>query len=84
MNHRSERPSAPFTASERDLLRRELCSHFGQDPLVADGIFLRTWRAGEHKGQPKIPPPVRTMLDAVWSRYAPAVVGLAPSSPPPD
>ena len=63
MNHRSERPSAPFTASERDLLRRELSRHFGEDPLVADGIFLRTWRAGEHKGQPKIPPPVRTMLE---------------------
>ena len=55
MNDRSERPSAPFTASER--------RHFGEDPLVADGIFLRTWRAGEHKGQPKIPPPVRTMLE---------------------
>ena len=63
MSHRSERLAAPFTASERDLLRRELCRHFGDDPEVADGIFLRTWRAGERKGQPKIPPPVRTMLE---------------------
>ena len=63
MSHRSDRPAALFTASERDLLRRELCRHFGEDPLVADGIFLRTWRAGERKGQPKIPPPVRTMLE---------------------
>jgi hypothetical protein len=56
------RPPAPFTAPERDLLRRELCRHFGQDPVITDGIFLRTWRAGERKGQPKIPPAVQTML----------------------
>jgi hypothetical protein len=53
----------PFTAAERDLLRRELCRHFGQDPLIADGLFLRTWRGGERRGQPKIPPAVQTMLD---------------------
>ena len=31
-----------FTAKERDLIRRELCRHFGQDPRIADGIFLRS------------------------------------------
>ena len=46
MSDRSERPASPFTAAERELLRRELCRHFGQDPRVADGIFLRTWRVG--------------------------------------
>ena len=56
-------PAAPFTAPERDLLRRELCRHFGEDPLVADGIFLRIWRGGERRGQPKIPPTVQTMLE---------------------
>lgn len=35
---------SPFTVPERELLRRELCRHFGEDPLIADGIFLRTWR----------------------------------------
>jgi hypothetical protein len=59
----SDRPAAPFTAPERDLLRRELCRHFGEDPLVADGIFLRTWRGGERRGQPKIPPAVQSMLE---------------------
>jgi hypothetical protein len=54
---------SPFTAAERDLLRRELCRHFGQDPVIADGIFLRTWRTGERRSQPKIPPAVQTMLD---------------------
>ena len=56
-------PPAPFTAPERDLLRRELCRHFGQDPSIADGIFLRTWRGGERRNQPKIPPAVQTMLE---------------------
>jgi hypothetical protein len=37
---------SPFTAPERELLRREFCRHFGQDPAIADGIFLRTWRGG--------------------------------------
>ena len=63
MSRRSDRPATPFTAPERDLLRRELCRHFGEDPLVADGIFLRTWRGGERRNQPKIPPAVQTMLE---------------------
>ena len=41
----------PFTAAERALLRRELGRHFGQDPRIADGLFLRTWRGGERRGQ---------------------------------
>ena len=53
----------PFTAVERDLLRRELCRHFGQDPVIADGIFLRTWRTGERRSQPKIPPAAQSMID---------------------
>lgn len=57
------RPPHLFTASERDLIRRELGMHFGQLPSVADGLFLRTWRGGPHAGQPKLPPPVRTMLE---------------------
>ena len=54
---------SPFTAAERDLLRREFCRHFGEYPRIADGIFLRTWRGGERRGQPKIPPAVQTMLE---------------------
>src|SRR5947209_6064138 len=62
MSRRSD-PPVPFTAPERDLLRRELCRHFGEDPRVADGIFLRTWRGGERRNEPKIPPAVQTMLE---------------------
>ena len=56
-------PAAAFTAPERELIRRELHPRFGQEPLVADGIMLRTWRGGPNAGQPKIPPAVRTMLE---------------------
>jgi hypothetical protein len=56
-------PTSSFTAPERELLRRELCRHFGQDPVIADGIFLRTWRTGERRNQPKIPPAVQSMIE---------------------
>jgi hypothetical protein len=36
---------------------------FGQDPDLANGLFLRTWRAGPQKDQPKIPKAIQTMLD---------------------
>jgi hypothetical protein len=38
--------SSSFTPRERELIRREFCRHFGQDPAIADGIFLRTWHSG--------------------------------------
>ncbi|RYF24007.1 MAG: hypothetical protein EOO77_01055 [Oxalobacteraceae bacterium] len=44
-----------FTPAERDFIRREFCTHFSSYPTLADGIFLRTWRAGPQKGQLKIP-----------------------------
>ena len=55
--------AAAFTAPERDLIRRELHPRFGQDPAVADGIMLRTWRGGPNAGQPKVSPAVRSMLE---------------------
>ena len=56
-------PAAGFTAPERELVRREFCQHFGSYPLVADGILLRTWRGGPQAGEPKLPPPVKTMIE---------------------
>ena len=47
--------TSSFTPAERDFIRREFCMHFSSYPALADGIFLRTWRAGPQKGQPKIP-----------------------------
>src|ERR687886_1823523 len=57
------RPSSPFTQQERDLIRLEMGMRFGQYPELANGLFLRTWRGGPHKGEPKIPKVIQGMLD---------------------
>ena len=57
------RSASPFTQQERDLIRLELMPRFGQDPDLANGLFLRTWHSGPQKGQPKIPKAIQTMLD---------------------
>ena len=36
---------------------------FRRGSEIADGIFLRTWRGGEKRNQPKISPAVQTMLE---------------------
>jgi hypothetical protein len=36
---------------------------FGQYPELANGLFLRTWHSGPHKGEPKIPKAIQTMID---------------------
>ncbi len=51
-----------FTLPERALLRHEFFVRFGQAPLLADGIRLRSWRTGPHAGQPKLPPAVASMI----------------------
>ena len=62
MHSRLERPPSPFTAPERDLIRRELGVRFTTYPSIADGILLRTWRAGPQAGQPKLPPAIQSMV----------------------
>src|SRR3954462_7885092 len=57
------RSASSFTQQERDLIRLELMPRFGQEPDLANGLFLRTWRAGPQKDQPKIPKAIQTMLD---------------------
>ena len=45
------------------MIRREMGLHFGQYPRLADGLLLRTWRGGPHKGEPRLPPAVGSMLE---------------------
>jgi hypothetical protein len=52
-----------FTAGERDYIRRELDMFFSTLPRVADGFHFKTWRGGPLAGQPKVPPPARSLLD---------------------
>ena len=55
--------SADFSLAEREYIRRELDQFFSTLPSVAEGFQLRTWRGGEQKGQPKLPPPAKTLVD---------------------
>lgn len=55
--------TSSFITSERELIRREMGQRFGSFPCLADGIWLRAWRTGERKGQPKISPALQTMMD---------------------
>jgi hypothetical protein len=57
------RPTSPFTPQERELIRLELMPRFGQEPELANGLFLRTWRGGLQRGEPKIPKAMQGMLD---------------------
>ena len=51
------------TPAEREYTRRELDQFFGTLPTVAEGFQLRTWRGGPQKGQPKLPPPARSLVE---------------------
>ena len=63
MTGRPIQTTCSFTPLEREYIRRELDIFFGTLPSVADGFQLRTWRGGPFSGQPKVPPPLRTMLE---------------------
>ena len=60
----SDIPAASgFTPAEREYIRHELDQFFSTFPSVAEGLQLRTWRGGPHKGQPKLPPPAKALVD---------------------
>ncbi len=75
MPGQAKHPPSPFTAAERDLIRLEMGMRFGQHPRLADGLFLRTWRGGPQKGEPKVPPPVRSMLERGLVELRPGAIG---------
>jgi hypothetical protein len=63
MSERISPAACPFTPPERAYIRRELGPFFSTLPSVAAGFQLRTWRGGPLAGQPKVPPPLRTMIE---------------------
>src|SRR3984893_13453715 len=60
-----------LTPGERDYIRRELDMFFSTYPTVAEGFQLKTWRGGSQAGQPKLPPPARSLLDRGLMRLDP-------------
>jgi hypothetical protein len=75
MASQADRPPSPFSAEEREFIRREMTVRFGQPPSLADGMFLRTWRGGPQKGGPKVPPAVRSMLERGLVELGPGQFG---------
>ncbi len=75
MASRADPLPSPFTAPERELIRREMGVRFGQHPRLADGLFLRTWRGGPNKGEPKLPPAVASMLARGLVELRPGPIG---------
>ncbi|MBV8912954.1 MAG: hypothetical protein JOZ05_07955 [Acetobacteraceae bacterium] len=55
MSRRAAHLPSPFTAPERDVIRREFSPRFGAYPSLTEAIILRTWRAGPQAGQPRLP-----------------------------
>ena len=54
---------AGFTSAEREYIRRELDQFFSTLPTVAEGFQLNTWRGGQKKGQPKLSPSAKSLLE---------------------
>jgi hypothetical protein len=67
--------TSPFTAAERELIRREFGQRFGQYPTLAEGMFLRCWRTGPRAGQPKVP----KAMEGLIARGLVAVSSAPPS-----
>jgi hypothetical protein len=54
---------ADFTPAERQYIRGELDQFFGTLPSVAEGFHLRVWRGGAQKGEPKLPPAAKNLVE---------------------
>jgi hypothetical protein len=63
MTGSSNSAGTDFTPSEREYIRRELDQFFGTFPSVADGFQLKVWRGGARKGEPKLPPAAKGLVD---------------------
>jgi hypothetical protein len=72
---RSTTEASPFTARERDFIRREMGLRFGQYPSLADGVFLRSWHSGPQKGQARLPAAVQSLLERGLVKIEPSAPG---------
>jgi hypothetical protein len=48
---------------ERAYIRSELDQFFGTLPTVAEGFHLKVWRGGAQKGEPKLSPAAKSLVD---------------------
>ncbi len=51
-----------FTPVERELIRRQFGSGWGEPRRLSEGLWLHRWASGPHKGQPKLGKAVQSLL----------------------
>ncbi len=52
-----------FLPKERDLIRREFMLRLSSARSIHDGILVKCWATGPHKGQPKPAAAVQSMIE---------------------
>ena len=52
-----------LSAAEREVIRREFMSRFGEAASVSEGFLVKRWVTGPNKGRPKLTAAVQGMLD---------------------
>ena len=52
-----------LTGDEREVIRREFMSRFGEAASVTEGFHFKRWATGPNKGRPKLTAAVQGMLD---------------------
>lgn len=62
MRRMEEAAPPDFTTPERAFIRQKMSVFYGHVPTLDEGMLLRSWVTGARRGQPKIPPAVRSML----------------------
>ena len=72
MTRSQSAPIAGFASTEREYIRRELDQFFSTLPTVAEGFQLNTWRGAPNKGQPKLPPSAKSLLERGLMRLDPS------------
>lgn len=58
------RVATELSREELAFIRAEFLPRFGTEPRIEDGILLRTWKAGERRGQPRIPTALASLTDS--------------------
>ncbi|HYD32917.1 MAG TPA: hypothetical protein VEB64_18935 [Azospirillaceae bacterium] len=56
-------PAVEFTTAERNLIRTEFMVRFGSARRLSEGIMVRRWATGPHKGRVKVSKAIQSMLD---------------------
>ena len=54
--------ASTFTKKDRDAIRLEFMDRFGSAVSINEGFWLRLWKSGPLKGQPKIPAAVQSLI----------------------